>query len=76
MQSISEEEERAVMKGMKTGKVAGSDCIPVQVQRCLRERAADFLTSLFNTVLESERMAEEWRSVLVLMCRAVGTTEE
>lgn len=76
MQSISEEEERAVMKGMKTGKVAGSDCIPVQVQICLRERAADFLTSLFNTVLESERMAQEWRSVLVLMCRAVGTTEE
>lgn len=71
MQSISEEEERAVMKGMKSGKVAGSDCIPVQVQRCLRERA-----SLFNTVLESERLAKEWRSVLVLMCRALVTTEE
>lgn len=36
--------------------------------RCLGERAVSFLTRLFNTKLESQRMFEEWRrSVLLLI---------
>ncbi|KAK3536884.1 hypothetical protein QTP86_027008, partial [Hemibagrus guttatus] len=42
------------------------DDIPVEVWKCLGEAAVEFLTSLFNRVLESEKMPEEWhRSVLV-----------
>ncbi|KAK3561844.1 hypothetical protein QTP86_017495 [Hemibagrus guttatus] len=51
---------------MKSGKAVGPDDIPVEVWKCLGEAAVEFLTSLFNRVLESEKMPEEWRrSVLV-----------
>ncbi|KAK3560448.1 hypothetical protein QTP86_009599 [Hemibagrus guttatus] len=51
---------------MKSGKAVGPDDIPVEVWKCLGEAAVECLTSLFNRVLESERMPEEWRrSVLV-----------
>ncbi|KAK3551683.1 hypothetical protein QTP70_022116, partial [Hemibagrus guttatus] len=46
---------------MKSGKAVGPDDIPVEVWKCLGEAAVEFLTSLFNRVLESERMPEEWR---------------
>lgn len=45
------------------------------------EMAVDFLTTLFNKVLETERMPEEWRSVNLptlknkRINRAVVTTE-
>ncbi|KAK3568192.1 hypothetical protein QTP86_000235 [Hemibagrus guttatus] len=54
------------LKRMKSGKAVGPDDIPVEVWKCLGEAAVEFLTNLFNRVLESERMPEEWRrSVLV-----------
>ncbi|KAK3539810.1 hypothetical protein QTP70_013293, partial [Hemibagrus guttatus] len=46
---------------MKSGKAVGPDDIPVEVWKCLGEAAVEFLASLFNRVLESERMPEEWR---------------
>ncbi|KAK3557185.1 hypothetical protein QTP70_024685, partial [Hemibagrus guttatus] len=46
---------------MKSRKAVGPDDIPVEVWKCLGEAAVEFLTSLFNRVLESERMPEEWR---------------
>ncbi|KAK3543129.1 hypothetical protein QTP70_011665 [Hemibagrus guttatus] len=50
----------------ETTAEVGPDDIPVEVWKCLGEAAVEFLTSLFNRVLESERMPEEWRrSVLV-----------
>lgn len=54
------------MKRMKSGKAVGPYGISVEVWKCLGEVDVEFLTSLFNRVLESERMPEEWRrSVLV-----------
>uniref|UniRef100_A0A3B4DPZ4 ribonuclease H n=1 Tax=Pygocentrus nattereri TaxID=42514 RepID=A0A3B4DPZ4_PYGNA len=47
---------------MKNGKAVGPDDIPVEVWRCLGEKAEDILTKLFNKILESERMPDEWRS--------------
>lgn len=48
------------------GEQLGSDDIPVEVWKCLGETGAEFLARLFHTVLENERMHEEWRdSVLV-----------
>ncbi|XP_051780043.1 uncharacterized protein LOC127526921 [Erpetoichthys calabaricus] len=66
VQWISKEEVRTATKRMKNGKVVGPDDIPVEAWRCLGEMAVEFLTRLFNGILESERMPEEWRrSVLV-----------
>ncbi|KAG2455321.1 RTJK polymerase, partial [Polypterus senegalus] len=66
VQRISKEEVRTAMKRMKNGKAIGPDDIPMEAWRCLGEMAMEFLTRLFNGILESERMPEEWRrSVLV-----------
>ncbi|KAK3566754.1 hypothetical protein QTP86_004437 [Hemibagrus guttatus] len=63
---IRKDEVRKALKRMKSGKAVGPDGIPVEVWKCLGEAAVEFLTSLFNRVLESEKMPEEWRrSVLV-----------
>ncbi|KAK3514197.1 hypothetical protein QTP70_009438 [Hemibagrus guttatus] len=63
---IRKDEVRKALKRMKSGKAVGPDDIPVEVWKCLGEAAVEFLASLFNRVLESEKMPEEWRrSVLV-----------
>ncbi|KAK3527809.1 hypothetical protein QTP86_006875 [Hemibagrus guttatus] len=60
---IRKDEVRKALKRMKSGKTVGPDDIPVEVWKCLGEAAVEFL---FNRVLESEKMPEEWRtSVLV-----------
>ncbi|KAK3546717.1 hypothetical protein QTP70_033372, partial [Hemibagrus guttatus] len=58
---IRKDEVRKALKRMKSGKAVGPDNIMVEVWKCLGEAAVEFLTSLFNRVLESERMPEEWR---------------
>ena len=50
---------RATMNRMKTGKAVGPDDIPVEAWRCLGELANDFLTRLFNKILEDEIMPDE-----------------
>ncbi|KAK3564497.1 hypothetical protein QTP86_022776 [Hemibagrus guttatus] len=61
---------------MKSGKAVGPDDIPVEVWKCLGEAAVEFLTSLFNRVLESEKMPEEWRrSVLVPIFKNKGDVQ-
>ncbi|KAK3572907.1 hypothetical protein QTP86_010579 [Hemibagrus guttatus] len=58
---IRKDEVRKALKRMKSGKAVGPDDIPVDVWKCLGEAAVEFLASLFNRVLESEKMPEEWR---------------
>ncbi|KAK3516274.1 hypothetical protein QTP70_008651 [Hemibagrus guttatus] len=63
---------------MKSGKAVGPDDIPVEVWKCLGEAAVEFLTSLFNRVLEKyvrvvQDMYERSRTVVK---SAVGQTEE
>ncbi|KAK3536468.1 hypothetical protein QTP86_013737, partial [Hemibagrus guttatus] len=61
---------------MKSGKAVGPDDIPVEVWKCLGEAAVEFLASLFNRVLESDRMPEEWRrSVLVPIFKNKGDVQ-
>ncbi|KAK3514944.1 hypothetical protein QTP86_020859, partial [Hemibagrus guttatus] len=50
---IRKDEVRKALKRMKSGKAVGPDDIPVEVWKCLGEAAVEFLTSLFNGVLES-----------------------
>ena len=72
VQQISAEEVRAAMNRMKTGKAVDPDDIPVEAWKCLGELTVDFLTRLFNKILEDERMSDEWRSVLVPISRIKG----
>ncbi|KAK3531764.1 hypothetical protein QTP70_028289 [Hemibagrus guttatus] len=73
---IRKDEVRKSLKRMKSGKAVGPDYIPVEVWKCLGEAAVEFLTSLFNRVLESERMPEEWRrSVLVPIFKNKGDVQ-
>ena len=61
VESIIKEEVRENMKRMKNGKAVGPDDMSVEVWKCLGESALKFLTKLYNRVMESERMPEEWR---------------
>ncbi|KAI5627956.1 hypothetical protein C0J50_3222 [Silurus asotus] len=73
---ISKEEVRAAIKRMKSGKSVGPDDIPVEAWRCLGEMAVEFLTRLFNRILEGEKMPEEWRkSVLVPIFKHKGDVQ-
>ncbi|KAK3548709.1 hypothetical protein QTP70_017261, partial [Hemibagrus guttatus] len=73
---IRKDEVRKALKRMKSGKAVGPDDIPVEVWKCLGEAAVEFLASLFNRVLESERMPEEWRrSVLVPIVKNKGDVQ-
>ncbi|KAK3568499.1 hypothetical protein QTP86_008605 [Hemibagrus guttatus] len=70
---LRKDEVRKALKRMDSGKAVGPDDIPVEVWKCLGEAEVEFVTSLFNRVLESERMPEEWRrSVLVLIFKNMG----
>ncbi|KAK3514499.1 hypothetical protein QTP70_018669 [Hemibagrus guttatus] len=74
---ITKDKVRKALKRMKSGKAVGPDDILVEVWKCLGEAAAvEFLTTLFNRVLESERMPEEWRrSELVLIFKNKGDVQ-
>ncbi|KAK3572611.1 hypothetical protein QTP86_000858 [Hemibagrus guttatus] len=50
---IRKDEVRKALKRIKSGKAVGPDDIPVEVWKCLGEAAVEFLTSLFNRVLEN-----------------------
>ncbi|KAK3526867.1 hypothetical protein QTP86_000727 [Hemibagrus guttatus] len=54
---IRKDEVRKALKRMKSGKAVGPDDIPVEVWKCLGEAAVEFLTSLFNRVLENLKKA-------------------
>ncbi|KAK3535500.1 hypothetical protein QTP70_016924 [Hemibagrus guttatus] len=70
---IRKDEVRKALKRMKSGKAVGPGDIPVEVWKCLGEAAVEFLTSLFNRILESEKIPEEWRrSVLVSIFKNKG----
>ncbi|MCJ8743426.1 hypothetical protein PDJAM_G00093880 [Pangasius djambal] len=60
---IRKDEVRKSLKRMNSGKAVGPDDIPVEVWKCLEEAAVEFITSLFNRVLDSEKMPEEWRNL-------------
>ena len=73
---ISKDEVRRALKRMKSGKALGPDDIPVEVWKCLGEVAVEFLTGLFNRILDGEKMPEEWRrSVLVPIFKNKGDVQ-
>ncbi|KAK3568617.1 hypothetical protein QTP86_010634 [Hemibagrus guttatus] len=64
---IGKDEVGKALKRMKSGKAVGPDDIPVEVWKCLGEAAVEFLTSLFNRVLEMcESHGPPQRAIIVL----------
>ncbi|KAM8887986.1 uncharacterized protein ACB058_000226 isoform 2-T4 [Synchiropus picturatus] len=66
---IREHEVKEALRMVKKGKAVGPDNIPVEVWECLGAQAVKFLTRLFNTILKSERMPDEWRKSSLVQIR-------
>ena len=69
---IQEFEVREALKRMKGGKAMGPDGIPFEVWRCLGDIAVVWLTKLFNHIFRSNKMPDEWRSILVPIYKNKG----
>jgi hypothetical protein len=73
---IQEVEIGEALKRMKGGKSMGPDGIPIEVWRCLGDRAIVWLTKLFNLIFRSNKMPEEWRrSILVPIFKNKGDVQ-
>ena len=68
---FQEAEIGEALKRMKGGTM-GPDGIPIEVWRCLGDRAIVWLTKLFNLIFRSKKMSEEWRSILVSIFKNKG----
>ena len=54
----------------------GPDGIPIEVWRCLGDRAIVWLTKIFNLIFRSNKMPEEWRrSILVPIFKNKGDVQ-
>ena len=58
---ITKDAVKAAMRRMKRGKAVGPDDIPIEAWKALGDIGVNFLTKLFNQLLETEEMPEEWR---------------
>ncbi|QHN92504.1 LINE-1 retrotransposable element ORF2 protein [Arachis hypogaea] len=58
---------------MKNGRAVGPDNIPIEVWKGLGEKGINWLTKLFNEILRSKKMHDEWRkSTLVPIYKNKG----
>ncbi|KAL5128566.1 Craniofacial development protein 2 [Glycine soja] len=58
---IQKQEVKEALKRMSNGKAVGPDNIPIEVWKTLGDRGLEWLTKLFNEIMRSKRMPEEWR---------------
>lgn len=77
VEQIDASEVRKALKRMKLGKAVGPDDIPIEAWKCLGTLGIEILTKLFNQILESEVMPEDWRkSILVPIYKNKGDAQE
>ncbi|KAH1190454.1 putative protein arginine N-methyltransferase 6 [Glycine max] len=70
---IQKQEVKEALKRMSNGKAVGPDNIPIEVWKTLGDRGLEWLTKLFNEIMRSKRMPEEWRrSTLVPIYKNKG----
>ena len=53
-------------KKMGRTKAVGPDNIPIELWRSLGEEGIRWLTNLFNTILRTHKMLEEWRNNAII----------
>ncbi|KAE8662012.1 hypothetical protein F3Y22_tig00113721pilonHSYRG00082 [Hibiscus syriacus] len=63
---IGFEEVKMAIKKMGRGKVVCPDQIPITVWLALGEEGVNWLTNIFNIILEIAKMPEEWRESTVI----------
>ncbi|PKA52309.1 integrator complex subunit 11 [Apostasia shenzhenica] len=64
------------LKKMKHKKAVGPDNIPIDVWQCLGDEGVSWLTRLFNMILKTKRMSNEWRkSILVPIYKNKGDVQ-
>ena len=74
---VSEAEIERALRGMKCGKVVGSDEIPVEVWKCLGQLGVVTLCKLFNRIMTTECIPSAWRnSILVPIFKEKGDIQE
>ena len=66
VREMTREELRRALGKMKRGKAVGLDGLPAEVWKCLGEVAVVFLTTVFNRIMESEKMPDEWRRITLV----------
>ena len=72
----TEEVERALRK-MKKSNATGPDDIPVKAWKVLGKTGVDILLEIFNTIMVSEKMPEEWRnSTLISIFKNKGDIQD
>ena len=76
MEEIRLDEVKDALKKVKNGKAVGPDDIPTEVWKCMGMAAVVFLTGLFNDILRSKRMPNEWRkSTLIPIFKGKGDVQ-
>lgn len=63
---IKVNEVKAALGKMKCRKAVDPDSIPIDVWKCIGEIGLIWLTKLFNKILGSQRMPEDWRKSIIL----------
>ncbi|KAH1211080.1 LINE-1 retrotransposable element ORF2 protein [Glycine max] len=70
---IQKQEVKEALTRISNGKAVGPDNIPIEVWKTLGDRGLEWLTKLFNEIMRSKRMPEEWRrSTLVPIYKNKG----
>ncbi|KAM1176204.1 hypothetical protein ACFX19_029118 [Malus domestica] len=73
---IRKEEVVVTLKKMKHRKAVGPDDIPIEVWKVLGETGITWLTDLFNRILKTKKMPNEWRtSTLVPIYKNKGDVQ-
>ncbi|KAM1184249.1 hypothetical protein ACFX1S_013853 [Malus domestica] len=73
---IRKEEVVVALKKMKHRKAVGPDDIPIEVWKALGETGIAWLTDLFNRILKTKKMPNEWRkSTLVPIYKNKGDVQ-
>ena len=61
------------LKFMKNNKAVGPDDIPIEAWKCLGKVAITWLTKLFNLIIDTKKMPNQWRkSVLIPLYKNKG----
>ena len=60
---IQKQEVKEALKRMSNGKAVGPDNIPIEVWKTLGDRGLEWLTKLFNEIMRSKCMPEEWSRI-------------
>ena len=70
-------EVREALKKMKGGKTLGPDGIPIEVWKAMGEKGVMWLARLFNSILKTKKMPEDWRqSIIVPIYKNKGDAQD